>query len=71
MSKQIEIALQGDGGQVSGFCDDRFSAVRDAFVANFDAGEELGASVCINVAGETVVDLWGGRRHPKQARRSC
>ena len=44
---------------VGGFCDPAFAAVRDAFVANFDAGE-IGAAVAIEIGGKTVVDLWGG-----------
>lgn len=43
-----------------GFAHDRFAAVRDVFEANFAGGEELGASFCATVEGETVVDLWGG-----------
>ncbi|QUQ70050.1 serine hydrolase domain-containing protein [Kutzneria sp. CA-103260] len=39
-----------------GFADDRFAAVRQAFEDN----DEVGASVCVTVEGETVVDLWGG-----------
>ncbi|TFV72995.1 class A beta-lactamase-related serine hydrolase [Blastococcus sp. CT_GayMR19] len=47
--------------QVHGSCDDRFTAVRDALARNLD-GEELGASVAVDLDGETVVDLWGGYR---------
>ena len=39
---------------------DRFSGVQRAFEESFARGEELGASVCVTVEGETVVDLWGG-----------
>jgi CubicO group peptidase (beta-lactamase class C family) len=45
---------------VDGTCDPRFAAVRDAFAGNFAAGTELGASLCIAIAGRAVVDLWGG-----------
>ncbi len=45
---------------VQGHCDERFSAVADAFQANFDNGLEDGASVAIAIEGELVVDLWGG-----------
>ena len=47
--------------EVQGSCDDRFSAVREALARNLD-GEELGASVAVDLDGETVVDLWGGYR---------
>ncbi|MGV9933882.1 serine hydrolase domain-containing protein [Streptomyces olivaceoviridis] len=46
--------------QVHGHCDPRFTAVREAFAENFRARGELGAAVAVTVAGETVVDLWGG-----------
>ena len=45
---------------IDGFADARFSAAREAFEANFADGEELGASFCATIDGETVVDLWGG-----------
>jgi CubicO group peptidase (beta-lactamase class C family) len=47
--------------QVEGFCADRFEKVRDAFVANFTNGDDVGASVAASIDGELVLDLWGGR----------
>ncbi len=47
--------------EISGFCNDRFAGVKDAFLANFDQGLEHGASVSIIHDGETVVDLWAGQ----------
>ena len=47
-------------GSVSGFTQDRFAAVRDAFAANLESGVDIGASFCATLEGETVVDLWGG-----------
>src|SRR3954465_8294220 len=47
--------------EVHGTCDDRFSAVREAAAAQLDA-EELGASIAVDVDGETVLDIWGGSR---------
>jgi CubicO group peptidase (beta-lactamase class C family) len=46
--------------EINGFCDDSFSGVRDAFVGNFEAGNELGASVAVTHHGKPVVDLWAG-----------
>ncbi|WP_263262887.1 serine hydrolase domain-containing protein [Pseudomonas sp. RIT-PI-S] len=37
-----------------------FEAVRDAFAALFDDRQERGAALCVQVNGETVIDLWGG-----------
>lgn len=45
---------------VDGEWDDRFQLVVDAFAANFAQRGETGASLCITVGGETVVDVWGG-----------
>jgi CubicO group peptidase (beta-lactamase class C family) len=44
---------------ISGTCDERFLAVRDALAASLDA-EDVGASVAVYLDGEPVVDLWGG-----------
>jgi CubicO group peptidase (beta-lactamase class C family) len=50
--------------ELQGTCDDRFSAVRALLQGNIDSGEELGASLVLDVDGEVVVDLWGGHRDP-------
>jgi CubicO group peptidase (beta-lactamase class C family) len=47
---------------VNGTCDKRFGAVRDALARNLDSGEELGASLAVDIDGDLVVDLWGGFR---------
>src|SRR3989475_11977182 len=53
---------------VSGDCASRFTAVRDAFAANFEAGREVGASFAATVDGEPGVDLWGGHADAAGAR---
>ena len=50
---------------VQGKCDPKFAKVREEFEANFAARGEVGASVCLSVDGETVVDLWGGMANPE------
>ncbi|MDI1288128.1 MAG: serine hydrolase [Reyranella sp.] len=50
---------------IEGTCKPGFERVAEAFKANFDANGEVGASVCLTVGGETVVDLWGGVADPK------
>lgn len=50
------------GGTVQGVCDEKFSAVAEAFVENFQSRDEVGANVAITLEGETVVDLWGGKK---------
>ena len=41
-----------------------FEPVRDAFIDNFAERGELGGAVCVVIAGDVVVDLWGGLRDP-------
>jgi CubicO group peptidase (beta-lactamase class C family) len=47
--------------EVQGSCDDRFAGVGDALAQQLD-GDELGASIAVDLDGETVVDIWGGYR---------
>ena len=46
--------------EIHGFCDDRFSTVRDAFAQNFVDGLEVGASFAATIDGTLVVDIWAG-----------
>jgi CubicO group peptidase (beta-lactamase class C family) len=49
--------------EISGSCDDRFTAVGEAFLGNFEPEIEprdIGASVAVTIEGEFVVDLWAG-----------
>ena len=47
---------------VSGKADKRFEPVRDALAGHLASGNELGASIVVDIGGETVVDIWGGWR---------
>ena len=49
---------------IYGHCDGAFGKVRDTFEQNFAERGEVGASVCLYVDGERVVDLWGGMADP-------
>lgn len=46
--------------ELSGFCEPKFAKVREAFLANFERGEELGAAAAMTIDGKPVVDLWAG-----------
>ena len=46
--------------EIAGLAPTRFAAVKDAFAASFEAGEELGARFTLVEAGETVLDIWAG-----------
>jgi CubicO group peptidase (beta-lactamase class C family) len=50
---------------VEGSCSTGFERVAEAFQKNFADHGEVGASVCLTVGGQTVVDLWGGIADPK------
>ncbi|MFI1917808.1 serine hydrolase domain-containing protein [Nocardia sp. NPDC020380] len=45
---------------VSGQCSPEFDELRTLFEQNLTSGEELGASMVIDIDGEIAVDLWGG-----------
>ncbi len=48
--------------EVKGSCSARFDGVRDALAEKLASGDELGASIVINIDGEVVADMWGGFR---------
>jgi CubicO group peptidase (beta-lactamase class C family) len=54
--------------EIAGHAPARLAAVKDAFAANFDAGEELGARFTLVEAGEVVLDLWAGHADRKRTR---
>ncbi len=45
---------------LGGTCSARFQPLRELFASKLELGEDLGASLAVNIDGETVVDLWGG-----------
>ncbi len=46
--------------EISGRCDERFTALGDILAAQLDSRADLGASVALTIDGEMVVDMWGG-----------
>ncbi|MDX1298937.1 MAG: serine hydrolase domain-containing protein [Pseudomonas sp.] len=46
--------------QIQGYFDLKFEALRDAFAALFDDPQERVMALCVQIGGETVVDLWAG-----------
>ena len=53
---------------IDGNSDSAFSKVLDVFTQLLEDPEQRGASLCVQVAGETVIDVWGGviDRHAEQ-----
>lgn len=47
---------------VYGRCDAAFTEVRDTLERQLESGDELGASIVVDVDGRVVVDIWGGWR---------
>ncbi|ETX08517.1 MAG: hypothetical protein ETSY2_04940 [Candidatus Entotheonella gemina] len=66
--KRVQAMTQSLTSPIQGTCDSRFTAVRDAFAANFATGEEIGAAVAVTLNGRPVVDLWAGHADPARSR---
>jgi CubicO group peptidase (beta-lactamase class C family) len=64
MSSVASVRVSVKTGEISGVCDPRFSLVAAEFERNFQERGEVGASVCVTLGGETMVDLWGGLARP-------
>ena len=45
---------------IQGYFELQFEPVREAFAALFEDGKQRGAALCVQVGGETVLDLWAG-----------
>lgn len=45
---------------IHGYFDLQFEAVKDAFAELFNDPQERGAALCVQIGGETVLDLWAG-----------
>ncbi|HZR43519.1 MAG TPA: serine hydrolase domain-containing protein, partial [Ktedonobacteraceae bacterium] len=64
MKRPSSISRPVNMGEIAGFCDPQFESVAEEFERNFQQRGEVGASVCVTLEGETVVDLWGGSARP-------
>ncbi len=56
----IQLEQHTAAGTLTGSYTAEFNGVVDAFIHNFEANGEVGASLCITRDGATVVDVWGG-----------
>lgn len=59
----VHVALQRAdlaGGAVRGYCAPALRPLLDAFVANFEQDAEHGASLAVELDGQTMIDVWGG-----------
>ena len=62
MSSLPNVKKSVNNGEIKGYCDPGFGRVAEEFERNFNERGEVGASVCVQLGGETFVDLWGGAR---------
>ena len=68
---QIQRETSDQSGQsysIFGQCDPKYGRVLEAFIENFELGEEVGAACSIYVGDEKVVDLWGGYEDASKSR---
>ncbi len=56
----INIEENLNGKLIQGVCDEKFESVAEQFLRNYSERGEVGASVCVRVGDQKVVDLWGG-----------
>ncbi|RMJ26907.1 beta-lactamase [Aspergillus sp. HF37] len=54
--------------ETRGYCDPAFSRVRDILQQRVAQGDELGASLCVNIDGKNVLDLWAGHADAAKTR---
>jgi CubicO group peptidase (beta-lactamase class C family) len=47
---------------IEGTCDERFGALQRELTQCLEVGDELGASIVVDLDGEIAVDMWGGFR---------
>jgi CubicO group peptidase (beta-lactamase class C family) len=64
MASFPKVKMTVNQGEINGFCDARFERVAQEFAKNFQQRDEVGASVCVTLEGEPLVDLWGGIARP-------
>ena len=57
-----------DGISIQGELDRAFSPLLDAFIENFRSRNELGASLCVSVGRQVVLDIWGGHTDADRTR---
>ena len=63
MTKENIIEIESESTiTVKGSCHSEFQEVAETFAKNFTEYNEIGASLCVVVDGEVVVDFWAGHK---------
>jgi len=60
----VKVDLKVGDVRIEGHCAPEFEAVLNNFIENFENKNELGASIALNIEGDSKVDLWGGFTKP-------
>lgn len=55
-----KVTIKTSSSTVEGYCKPHYESIVKAFERNFSERDESGASLSLSIAGETVVDVWGG-----------
>ncbi len=71
MPEQLNTQINARGAtfHLAGSHEPEFRPVVDAFIANFNVEDEVGAACSVIIDGRTVVDLWGGWRDAAMSTR--
>jgi CubicO group peptidase (beta-lactamase class C family) len=51
-----------------GDCDPAFNSVRELLAQQVANGSEVGASICVNIDGRNVLDIWSGHADPQRTK---
>jgi CubicO group peptidase (beta-lactamase class C family) len=63
------VRQEGSMADLQGKCEPRFERVFELLATNIADGKEVGASLCVNIDGQDVIDLWGGWRDREHTAR--
>jgi CubicO group peptidase (beta-lactamase class C family) len=53
---------------VQGYCDPKFENIKTLLEKSIASGDELGASIALNIDGKTVIDIYGGYADPEKTK---
>ncbi|CAI7659197.1 unnamed protein product [Penicillium glandicola] len=53
---------------IHGSSDPEFNRLRDILQERLSSGDEVGASICVNIDGRNVLDIWGGHADAAKTR---
>jgi CubicO group peptidase (beta-lactamase class C family) len=54
--------------ETHGDCDPTFNSVRELLAQQVANGSEVGASICVNIDGRNVLDIWSGHADPQRTK---